>query len=297
MPSVTYDDGYANWQISSNTRGTGLAQEERGRGLGAITMVVLVLGVFIVMGITETLAASFKPSVIGRLQLRRIGARALNVRAAGSWVRVLLRFSFVEMRTVTLMVAAFVTVPGMISILYERAVKPEFVVEILFGGLAIVGLLFVGLSLVWLVAGIVFSPIAAIVDLETREPSRPYDLLRFDRAAGAGAMMLLGALPVALSPGWPSVHDVAMAALIALALIVLISGVAVRYGLAVTMLAVTGRGPLSLRQFLDWCVQVGLLREAGTAYQFRHIELQRWLAEDSEPTLATQEQPSAEASP
>ncbi|MBL1086506.1 NACHT domain-containing protein [Streptomyces actinomycinicus] len=36
--------------------------------------------------------------------------------------------------------------------------------------------------------------------------------------------------------------------------------------------------PLRLGRFLDWCTRTGLLRRAGVAYQFRHLELQDFLA-------------------
>ncbi|MFI0479672.1 NACHT domain-containing protein [Actinomadura sp. 9N215] len=39
--------------------------------------------------------------------------------------------------------------------------------------------------------------------------------------------------------------------------------------------AARGQLPLRFGRFLDWGVEVGLLRLSGTAYQFRHIELQR----------------------
>lgn len=38
------------------------------------------------------------------------------------------------------------------------------------------------------------------------------------------------------------------------------------------------RLPWRLRHFLDWCCQAGLMRTAGVAYQFRHRELQDFLA-------------------
>ncbi|MGK5533816.1 NACHT domain-containing protein [Streptomyces sp. URMC 129] len=37
--------------------------------------------------------------------------------------------------------------------------------------------------------------------------------------------------------------------------------------------------PLRLGAFLDWACEAGLMRLSGPAYQFRHGELQRWLAE------------------
>ncbi|KUM95736.1 hypothetical protein AQI95_42990 [Streptomyces yokosukanensis] len=41
--------------------------------------------------------------------------------------------------------------------------------------------------------------------------------------------------------------------------------------------------PLRLGSFLDWACEAGLLRLSGSAYQFRHRELQLWLATHSEP--------------
>lgn len=36
--------------------------------------------------------------------------------------------------------------------------------------------------------------------------------------------------------------------------------------------------PWRLGQFLNWCYQAGLIRQAGIGYQFRHRELQHYLA-------------------
>lgn len=59
-----------------------------------------------------------------------------------------------------------------------------------------------------------------------------------------------------------------------------IAAVAVRY---LVLLMWTRRGsavlPLSLGHFLAWAEEAGLLRIAGNAYQFRHRELQDWLAD------------------
>ncbi|WP_158239013.1 NACHT domain-containing protein [Streptomyces barkulensis] len=41
---------------------------------------------------------------------------------------------------------------------------------------------------------------------------------------------------------------------------------------------VVGRLPARLGAFLDWCCEAGLMRVEGLAYQFRHRELQDWLA-------------------
>jgi hypothetical protein len=44
--------------------------------------------------------------------------------------------------------------------------------------------------------------------------------------------------------------------------------------------------PLRLGLFLDWALEAGLLRLAGPAYQFRHRELQQWLATHPKPTAS-----------
>lgn len=38
-----------------------------------------------------------------------------------------------------------------------------------------------------------------------------------------------------------------------------------------------GKLPWRLGPLLDWCCAAGLMRQSGTAYQFRHRELQQWL--------------------
>ncbi|WP_353940247.1 NACHT domain-containing protein [Streptomyces sp. HUAS MG91] len=43
------------------------------------------------------------------------------------------------------------------------------------------------------------------------------------------------------------------------------------------------RLPFRLARFLDWAASAGLLRYSGPAYQYRHRELQRWLAAHSAP--------------
>jgi hypothetical protein len=44
------------------------------------------------------------------------------------------------------------------------------------------------------------------------------------------------------------------------------------------LLCTRGRLPWRLGQFLDWAYDAGLMRVSGIAYQFRHQELQNWLA-------------------
>lgn len=50
------------------------------------------------------------------------------------------------------------------------------------------------------------------------------------------------------------------------------------FAIARAWLAVRGRLPWALMSFLADAHQRGVLRRVGTAYHFRHLELQRWLA-------------------
>lgn len=52
----------------------------------------------------------------------------------------------------------------------------------------------------------------------------------------------------------------------------------VRYHLSVAWNCFRGQGPLRFESFLRWAASAGLLRESGIAYQFRHRQLQDWLA-------------------
>ena len=51
-----------------------------------------------------------------------------------------------------------------------------------------------------------------------------------------------------------------------------------RYHIAVAINWLRGRAPLRFGTFLDWAHDAGLLRVSGVAYQFRHRQLQEWLA-------------------
>lgn len=81
-------------------------------------------------------------------------------------------------------------------------------------------------------------------------------------------------LPLAYPMG-----PVAVAALAVLYGFVFISATGRRY--LSFLLCMTGRLPWRLGRFLAWCQEQGLLRMVGGAYQFRHLELQRWLARTS----------------
>jgi len=52
---------------------------------------------------------------------------------------------------------------------------------------------------------------------------------------------------------------------------------AIRYLLAVAVMSRTAGLPFRFARFLDWTVDIGLLRVAGVSYQLRHRELSDWL--------------------
>jgi hypothetical protein len=54
-----------------------------------------------------------------------------------------------------------------------------------------------------------------------------------------------------------------------------------RYAVGVALAAAQGKSPWRLGHFLDWAYNAGLLRVAGSAYQFRHDELKTWLGPSS----------------
>ncbi|MFG2293439.1 NACHT domain-containing protein [Streptomyces sp. NPDC048603] len=57
--------------------------------------------------------------------------------------------------------------------------------------------------------------------------------------------------------------------------------------------SMSGELPLRLGGFLDWCCEAGLMRVEGFAYQFRHRELQDWLARPDPAEEGPAEQPAA----
>ncbi|MFG1663782.1 NACHT domain-containing protein [Streptomyces sp. Y7] len=70
-------------------------------------------------------------------------------------------------------------------------------------------------------------------------------------------------------------------ALAALAGVVIVADAWMRY--VVLLLCTRRRLPWQLAAFMDWAYDAGLLRISGTAYQFRHRELQDWLAANPHP--------------
>ncbi|MFH9425579.1 NACHT domain-containing protein [Streptomyces sp. NPDC017529] len=87
--------------------------------------------------------------------------------------------------------------------------------------------------------------------------------------------------PTALMVSSQDVAVVGLVAGIAAGLLAGLARAARRYG--VFLLCSRGKLPFRLGPFLDWAVTAGLLRYNGPAYQFRHRELQDWLAHRPHP--------------
>jgi hypothetical protein len=104
--------------------------------------------------------------------------------------------------------------------------------------------------------------------------------------------VLLGGLDTLRIPGTPA------AGLVAGLLVGLVAGLVIGlvqepawFGFVVTTqwLAFRGKLPWGIMAFLDDAHRLGLLRTAGSVYQFRHAELQDHLAKPGRPTTSPHE--------
>ena len=145
--------------------------------------------------------------------------------------------------------------------------------------IGLIGRFWVGLPFVGaLIAGLIIAPvIALIVDTDEYSVTEPREIVRTDFIAGLG-VALAGGLAGGLLFGPTIGLGIGLAAGLAGGLIVGLA--AMRY---LVLLLCTRRWtvhwlPWRLGRFLHWCYQAGLLRIAGVGYQFRHKELQDYLA-------------------
>jgi hypothetical protein len=129
-----------------------------------------------------------------------------------------------------------------------------------------------GVSLLW---GAIRSLSPA--ELTMSKARRPYDVIRADRLAGLAASLI--AIAGTIGHSSFNISKVLLSLCAAAAVFMLVARVTIRYYLALVSLSVSGKLPPCLMRFLNWSVSAGLLRDAGAAYEFRHAELQRWLAE------------------
>ncbi|GII66095.1 hypothetical protein Skr01_61800 [Sphaerisporangium krabiense] len=101
------------------------------------------------------------------------------------------------------------------------------------------------------------------------------DDLRAGVAAGLAFGVVLGGIAGVI--GGPAL-GLRTGLFVGIAIGLMAGGTAARYAIAVPLAALRGRLPWRVASFCRWACAAGLLRTAGTAYQFRHRELQSWLA-------------------
>jgi hypothetical protein len=133
--------------------------------------------------------------------------------------------------------------------------------------------------------------------------TRPRAAIRGNLTDGLLAGLILGIIVTALltattaltrSPrGWAVLVVAGTAA--ALLCAVCVAGLWRRY--LALLLATRGRLPWRLSRFLDWATRAGLMRMAGTAYQFRHRELQEYLALSTTAETAAGPATASDSSP
>ncbi|MFI5683708.1 NACHT domain-containing protein [Streptomyces sp. NPDC051636] len=112
---------------------------------------------------------------------------------------------------------------------------------------------------------------------------KPRQVLRDEFVATGVVGLIIG---VGLVAGMSHYHSVSDAVLIAGPTTVYLylttyGGAGLRY--LAFLQRTRGTLPLRVVAFLDWATAAGLLRLTGSAYQFRHGELQKWLATHAEP--------------
>ncbi|MGW1068934.1 hypothetical protein ACWD4F_30995 [Streptomyces aureus] len=123
------------------------------------------------------------------------------------------------------------------------------------------------------------------INVPPSKEAHPWELLRDDLVVGL-TLALVDGLTLGLAAGLASGLMTGLALGLGAGLMAglacgLTSGVVRRY--AVFLLCSRNQLPFRLVRFLDWACEAGLLRYSGPAYQFRHRELQRWLADHPDP--------------
>jgi hypothetical protein len=249
----------------------------KGNPLG-ITFLFIGVGIFLVLDLMRGSAAkSVTPSFIG-WRFRKVSLKIPSIRSVRLWIRRVLERSFVNGGLAKLMVLIIVTLAILID-QTQVTLTVSFVFKLLFAA----AVLYVIVSCAQLVVNVLFAPVAALVDFKAPKPRRPYDTLRRDRVVGImiviafAGLMMLSSFTSHSSPLTNFLDAVVFAGLF----VTTVSRSTLRYALAVAIMAEKGELPVDLKSFLDWGVETGFLREAGAAYQFRHVEFQRWLV-DSE---------------
>ncbi|MYS81612.1 NACHT domain-containing protein [Embleya scabrispora] len=156
--------------------------------------------------------------------------------------------------------------------------------------------LVMGLS-TWLMAGLVFGLAVGLVfglavwlglgldDEKTTEVGDPRDLVRADLTGGLAFGLAFGlGLGVVFGLGGGLAFGTVIGLGLGLGAGLLGAFVGIRYVAFLLCVRIGPRAlPWRLGRFLHWATEAGLLRTAGIAYQFRHRELQDWLARNPTP--------------
>ncbi|MFG2440794.1 NACHT domain-containing protein [Streptomyces sp. NPDC048508] len=161
----------------------------------------------------------------------------------------------------------------------------------------IVGLscaLFVALfySMLWsflIVVGDTVTAVSATCMLrdEPIAAARPWRIIR-DHMVWGLAVALIRASMVGLMIGFATGFKVGLIVGFIMGCLLSLTGVSTARRYAIFLICSGRRVPFRLARFLDWAVTAGLMRYSGSAYQFRHRELQYWLVNHSRP--ATQDE-------
>ncbi|WP_405996661.1 hypothetical protein [Streptomyces sp. NBC_00829] len=123
--------------------------------------------------------------------------------------------------------------------------------------------------------------LAELADAAPDRTTTPRKTLTGDLTAGV-VTSLAFSLTAGSAAGWVMDPWFGLGlALAALAGVVVVADAWMRY--IVLILCTRGVLPWRLAGFMDWAYSAGLLRISGTAYQFRHRELQDWLAANPDP--------------
>jgi hypothetical protein len=250
---------------------------------------VLGLPMLILLGslIRASASTSPVPALLGRPRFHRIKVQPTSASRLRSWSMNILRASFVDGYRGKIIFSILVA-----SVLTFLAIATSgFSLGDIIGLVALIVILYTIIGFVQITGNVLSQALRSFVDFAPMEPRRPYDALRQDRLTGI--LLVISLLAISLVYNILSPHtspndtlSTLAAACFTLTFAMVISGTATRYSIAVTAMSLKGQLPFRLKQFLSWSVEAGLLREAGTAYQFRHIELQRWLNENYEISTA-----------
>jgi hypothetical protein len=149
-------------------------------------------------------------------------------------------------------------------------------------------------------AGVAFGVVLGLtiwfrLPVDDAPAADPRSTLRDDRTATLVSAALLGfasGLAVVVADG-PRIG--VMAGVIVL-VTVLASSPWMRFAVTRCWLAATGKLPLRLMTFLGQAYRLGLVRQVGAAYQFRHARLQEQLEGPAERTVARRQSNSRSAS-